>query len=35
VLIAVFTIVHLALVFLAGPVNEVRSMITGKWKVPE
>ncbi len=33
--IALFTIVHLALVILAGPVNEVRSMITGWWRVPE
>lgn len=33
--IAAFTIVHLALVILAGPVNEVRSMVTGRWKVPE
>jgi Ni/Fe-hydrogenase b-type cytochrome subunit len=33
--IAGFTIVHLALVILAGPVNEVRSMLTGTWKVPE
>lgn len=29
-----FIIVHLALVLLAGPVNEIRSMITGRWKVP-
>ncbi|MEZ0242390.1 MAG: cytochrome b/b6 domain-containing protein [Sphingomonas sp.] len=35
VLIALFIVVHLALVILAGPVNEIRSMITGKWKVPE
>jgi Ni/Fe-hydrogenase b-type cytochrome subunit len=35
VLIALFTVVHLTLVILAGPINEVRSMITGKWKVPE
>lgn len=33
--ITLFTVVHLALVILAGPVNEVRSMITGKWRVPE
>lgn len=33
-LLALFTIGHLALVILAGPVNEVRSMITGKWRVP-
>jgi Ni/Fe-hydrogenase b-type cytochrome subunit len=30
-----FVVVHLALVILAGPINEVRSMITGKWRVPE
>ncbi|MDF7777453.1 cytochrome b/b6 domain-containing protein [Sphingomonas sp. AOB5] len=30
-----FIIVHLTLVILAGPVNEIRSMITGKWQVPE
>lgn len=29
-----FTIVHLTLVILAGPFNEVRSMITGRWAVP-
>jgi Ni/Fe-hydrogenase b-type cytochrome subunit len=34
-LVAVFTIVHLALVILAGPVNSVRSMVTGRWRVPE
>jgi Ni/Fe-hydrogenase b-type cytochrome subunit len=34
-LIVAFVIVHLALVILAGPINEVRSMITGKWRVPE
>ena len=34
-LLAGFTIVHLALVILAGPVNEVRSMLTGKWRMPE
>jgi Ni/Fe-hydrogenase b-type cytochrome subunit len=34
-LLAGFTIVHLALVILAGPINEVRSMITGRWQVPE
>lgn len=33
--IALFTIVHLVLVILAGPVNEVRSMLTGWWRVPE
>jgi thiosulfate reductase cytochrome b subunit len=30
-----FIIVHLTLVILAGPWNEVRSMITGRWRVPE
>jgi len=34
-LITGFVLVHLTLVFLAGAVNEVRSMITGKWEVPE
>lgn len=31
-LLALFAIVHLALVILSGPVNEVRSMITGWWR---
>ena len=34
VAITLFTIVHLALVILAGPVNELRSMLTGRWRVP-
>lgn len=34
-LIALFTVVHLALAILAGTWNELRSMITGKWRVPE
>ncbi len=34
-LLAGFTIVHLALVILAGPLNEVRSMVTGKWRAPQ
>ncbi len=33
--LALFTIVHLVLVILAGPFNEMRSMITGRWRVPE
>lgn len=33
-LLAAFIVVHLALVILAGPINEVRSMLTGKWRVP-
>ena len=32
--ISLFVIVHLVLVILAGVGNEVRSMITGKWRVP-
>ncbi|WP_394664199.1 cytochrome b/b6 domain-containing protein [uncultured Sphingomonas sp.] len=34
-LLALFLIVHLVLVILAGPLNELRSMITGRWRVPE
>lgn len=33
-LIAAFIVVHLLLVLLAGPINEVRSMITGWFRVP-
>jgi thiosulfate reductase cytochrome b subunit len=33
-LLLAFTILHLILVVLAGPVNEVRSMITGWFRVP-
>ena len=33
-LIVVFLGVHLALVVLAGPINEMRAMITGKFRVP-
>lgn len=32
--IALFIIVHLLLVLLAGPYNEVRSMITGRYRIP-
>jgi Ni/Fe-hydrogenase b-type cytochrome subunit len=32
--LALFTVVHLALVILAGVVNETRSMITGWWRAP-
>ena len=28
-----FFVVHIAMVILAGPVNEVRSMITGRWRI--
>ena len=34
-LLAGFIVVHLTLVILAGVGNEVRSMVTGKWRVPE
>ena len=30
-----FVVVHLTLVILAGPINELRSMITGWWRAPE
>lgn len=33
--IAAFIVVHLLLVLLAGPVNEIRSMITGWFRLPE
>lgn len=29
-----FIVIHLALVILAGPLDEVRSMITGRWRLP-
>jgi len=32
--IAAFIVVHLLLVVLAGPYNEIRSMITGRYRVP-
>lgn len=32
--ITLFTVVHLTLVILAGVGNELRSMITGRWRVP-
>jgi thiosulfate reductase cytochrome b subunit len=32
--LTLFTVVHLVLVILAGPINEMRSIITGRWKVP-
>ncbi|WP_380873158.1 hypothetical protein ACFB49_39750 [Sphingomonas sp. DBB INV C78] len=33
--ILAFIIVHLAMVVLAGPYNEIRSMITGRYRLPE
>ena len=32
--IALFIVVHLVLVVLAGPYNEIRSMITGRYRIP-
>jgi thiosulfate reductase cytochrome b subunit len=32
---ALFIAVHLAMVVLAGPFNEVRSMITGRYRLPK
>lgn len=32
--IALFIVVHLTLVVLAGPYNEIRSMITGRFRIP-
>jgi Ni/Fe-hydrogenase b-type cytochrome subunit len=34
-LIAAFILVHLLMVVLAGPVNEIRSMITGRYRLPK
>jgi thiosulfate reductase cytochrome b subunit len=33
-LVALFIVVHLVMVVLAGPWNEVRSMITGRYVLP-
>ena len=30
-----FFVVHLVMVVLAGPINEIRSMITGRYRLPE
>jgi Ni/Fe-hydrogenase b-type cytochrome subunit len=35
VLLALFVVVHLVFVILAGPINELVSMVTGRWRVPE
>ena len=32
--LAAFFFVHMAMVVLAGPINEVRSMITGRYRLP-
>jgi thiosulfate reductase cytochrome b subunit len=34
-LVALFIAVHLLLVILAGPFNEIRSMVTGRFRIPE
>jgi thiosulfate reductase cytochrome b subunit len=34
-LIVLFVLVHLAMVALVGPYNEIRSMITGRYRLPE
>ena len=34
-LITLFIFVHVAEVFLAGPINEIRSMITGRYAAPQ
>ena len=34
-LLVLFVLVHLAMVLLAGPINEVRSMITGRYRLPK
>jgi len=32
--LVLFILVHLAMVVLAGPINEIRSMITGRYRIP-
>ena len=34
-LLVLFVVVHLTMVVLAGPVNEIRSMITGRYRLPK
>jgi thiosulfate reductase cytochrome b subunit len=34
-LLVLFVVVHLAMVVLAGPFNEIRSMITGRYRLPK
>ena len=34
-LLVLFLLVHLAMVVLAGPLNEIRSMVTGWWRLPK
>jgi thiosulfate reductase cytochrome b subunit len=32
--LAAFIVVHLLMVLLAGPFNEIRSMVTGRYRLP-
>jgi thiosulfate reductase cytochrome b subunit len=32
--VALFIVIHLVMVVLAGPLNELRSMITGRYVLP-
>ena len=32
--LVIFVVIHLAMVTLSGPVNEIRSMITGRYRLP-
>ena len=32
---SLFVVVHLVMVVLAGPLNEIRSMITGRYRLPQ
>ena len=34
-LLVLFFLVHILMVVLAGPINEVRSMITGRYRLPK
>ena len=33
--LAAFFLVHILMVLLAGPLNEIRAMITGRYRVPQ
>ena len=33
-LLVAFFVVHIVMVVLAGPINEMRSMITGRYRLP-
>jgi thiosulfate reductase cytochrome b subunit len=34
-LLVLFLVVHLVMVLLAGPFNEIRSMVTGRYRLPK